>query len=54
MFLQLLVNLGCIFRVFFIVTLYSQIQYRSRAGGACFSKYITQNHKTTRGGQRAS
>lgn len=47
---ELLVNLGCIFRVFFIATLYCPIQYRYRAGGTNFRKYVTENHKTMRRG----
>lgn len=41
------------FRVFFIVAPYCEIQYRFRAGGACFSKRVTENHKTMRGVQCA-
>lgn len=50
---ELLVSLGCIFRVFFIATLYFQIQYRLWAGGTYFRKYIIENHKTMGRGQCA-
>lgn len=50
---ELLVNIGCIFRIFFIATLYFQIQYRFRAGGTHFRKYVIENHKTIGRGQCA-
>lgn len=50
---ELLVNLGCIFRIIFIATLCFQIQYRFRAGGTHFRKYVIENHKTIGRGQYA-